>query len=251
MTWVLLGVLSITYMKAGIFTTTIDEIRDMGVQETRHFKLDFDPGTPFDFDAGQFVNLMIPATSEHALIKRPYSIASPPDWKGYLDLCWKRVNGGIATNYLWTLKTGDKVTVQGPLGRFTVRQPAAETMIFVSTGTGIAPFRSMIHNLLKHGTDREIWNIFGNRYEDDILYREEFEALAGQHKNFRNVFTVSRPKTWKGETQYVQFMLKKYIRDSKDKHIYICGLTNMINEVRQTALEMGFTKDQIFFEKYD
>ena len=238
-------------MKAGIFTTTIEQIADMGVQETRHFKLNFEPGTQFDFEAGQFVNIMIPPTGEHKLIKRPYSIASPPDWKGYLDLCWKKVNGGIATNYLWTLKTGDKIEIQGPLGRFTFRQPAAKTIIFVSTGTGIAPFRSMIHNLLKNGTNHEIWNIFGNRYEEDILYKEEFEELASKHKNFHNVFTISRPKTWKGETQYVQFMLKKYVLDPKDKHIYICGLTNMINDVQRTAFEMGFTKDQIFFEKYD
>ena len=238
-------------MKAGIFTTTIEKIADMGVQETRHFKLNFDAGTPFDFEAGQFINVMIPPSGEHKLIKRPYSIASPPDWKGYLDLCWKRINGGIATNYLWTLKTGDKVEIQGPLGRFTLKQPSAKTIVFISTGTGIAPFRSMFHNMLNKGAGCEIWNIFGNRYEEDILYKEEFEELAAKHKNFHNVFTVSRPKTWKGETQYVQFMLKKYMPDPKDKHIYICGLTNMINDVQKTAMEMGFTKDQIFFEKYD
>lgn len=238
-------------MKAGIFTTTIQEMRDLGIQETRHFRIAFDPGNIFDFDAGQFVNILVPETSEHKAVKRPYSIASPPAWKGVLDLCWKRIEGGIATNYLWTLHQGDNLIVQGPLGRFTVKQPLPQTIIFVSTGTGIAPFRSMIHTLLQNQTPCEIWNIFGNRYDEDILYREEFEALARDYKNFHNVFTVSRPKNWKGETQYVQFMLKKYIPDPKDKHVYICGLTNMIQEVQKTALEMGFAKDQIFFEKYD
>jgi NAD(P)H-flavin reductase len=238
-------------MRAGIFTTTIEKIVDMGVQETRHFKLAFDPGTFFEYDAGQFINIMIPETPEHKALKRPYSIASAPIWKGYLDLCWKRVKGGIATNYLWTLKEGDKLQIQGPLGRFTVRQPMASTLIYISTGTGIAPFRSMIHTLLDQKAACEIWNIFGNRFDEDILYKEEFEELAKKHPNYHNVFTVSRPKTWKGETQYVQFMLKKYIPNPKDKHIYICGLTSMINEVVATATEMGFTKEQIFFEKYD
>lgn len=223
----------------------------MGVQETRHFKLAFEPGTFFEYDAGQFINIMIPETPEHKALKRPYSIASAPIWKGYLDLCWKRVKGGIATNYLWTLKEGDKLQIQGPLGRFTVRQPMASTLIYISTGTGIAPFRSMIHTLLDQKAACEIWNIFGNRFDEDILYKEEFEELAKKHPNYHNVFTVSRPKAWKGETQYVQFMLKKYIPDPKDKHIYICGLTSMINEVVATATEMGFTKEQIFFEKYD
>lgn len=238
-------------MKAGIFTTTIEKIHDIGIQDTRHFKLVFEPGTVFDFDAGQFVNIIAPLNGK--TVKRPYSIDSPPAWKGFIDLCWKRVEGGLMTNHLWTLKEGDKLTVQGPLGRFTLKQPLPQTLIFVSTGTGIAPFRAMMHTLLEGTAAGEIWNIFGNRYEVDILYKEEFEALARGHKNFHNVFTVSRPKSadWKGETQYVQHMLKKYIPDPKDKHVYICGLTNMIMEVQKTALEMGFTKEQIFFEKYD
>jgi ferredoxin-NADP reductase len=238
-------------MKAGIFTTTIEKITDIGLQDTRNFKLAFNPEDHFDFDAGQFINLMVQPPGVEKLIKRPYSIASPPIWKGYMDLCWKRVDGGVVTNYLWTLKEGDKLQIQGPLGRFTVKEPMPKSIVYVSTGTGIAPFRSMIHTLLKNNTPVEIWNIFGNRFEEDILYKEEFETLAKEHNNFKNVFTVSRPKTWKGESQYVQFMLKKYISSPKDVHIYICGLTAMINAVVHTATEMGFTKEQIFYEKYD
>ena len=238
-------------MRAGIFTVNIEKIEDMGVQQTRHFKLAFDPGVEFDFDAGQFINILVPETSEHKPLKRPYSIASPPDWKGYLDLCWKRIEGGVATNYLWTLKEGDKLQIQGPLGRFTAREPLPKRLVYVSTGTGIAPFRSMIYNLLKKGAPVEIWNIFGNRFDEDILYKEEFEQWAKDFSNFQNVFTVSRPKNWKGENQYVQFMLKKYVPNPKDTQIYICGLTNMIMEVQKTALDLGYTKEQIIYEKYD
>lgn len=226
---------------------------DLGVQETRHFKLAFDPGTVFDFEAGQFLNILIPETSEHKALKRPYSIASPPIWKGFLDLCWKRVPGGIATNYLWTLKQGDKLQIQAPLGRFTLKQPLPKEIIFVSTGTGIAPFRAMIHVMLDQKADVKIWNIFGNRYVEDVLYKEEFEELERKHSNYKNIFTVSRPKPgqWNGETEYVQHMLKKHISGPADKVIYICGLTSMILEVQKMALEMGFTKEQIIFEKYD
>jgi len=237
-------------MSAGIFNTTIEKIVQQGV-DIRHFKLTFEPGADFQFKAGQFVNLFVQKQAEDKLIKRPYSIASPPCWKGFIDLTWKRVEGGFVTNYLWTLKEGDKIQVQGPLGRFTPKEPLPKTLIYVSTGTGIAPFRSMIHELLNQNAPCEIWNIFGNRYETEVLYKEEFEALAKKHSNFKNVFTVSRPKTWTGEKEYVQHMLKKYISDPKDKHIYICGLTNMINEVVKTATEMGFQKDQVFYEKYD
>ncbi len=238
-------------MRAGIFTTTIEEIQDMGIQDTRQFRLSFPPGVLFDFEAGQFLNILIKTPEK--VVKRSYSIASPPGWavQGRLDLCWKRVPGGFATGFLWTLKQGDKLEIQGPLGRFTLKQPLPKTIVYVSTGTGIAPFRSMIHDLLSKGEKLTIWNIFGNRFEEDVLYKEEFEDLAKKHPNLRNVFTVSRPKTWKGETEYVQHLLRKYIPVNKETSIFICGLSNMIKEVESTALEMGFSKDQIFFEKYD
>ena len=94
-------------------------------------------------------------------------------------------------------------------------------------------------------------NIFGNRYEDEILYQKEFEQMEKEHPNFRNIFTVSRPKTWKGESEYVQFVLKKHVKDHQDKHIYICGVKVMIDHVLEIAHEIGFQKEQIFYEKYD
>jgi len=237
-------------MRAGLFVTTIASIQDLGVQSTRHFKLAFAEGTHFEYDAGQFVNAMIP--TEVKVLKRPYSIASSPTWPGYIDMCWKKIPGGAATEHLWKLQIGDRLEIQGPLGRFTLKnKPVPKAYVFISTGTGIAPFRSMIHDMLERKENVQIWNIFGNRYEEDILYREEFEELARRHANLKNVFTVSRPTKWNGETDYVQYMLKKYVPNPDGVHIYICGLTNMIMEVEKTALEMGFTKQQIFYEKYD
>ena len=238
-------------MKAAIFMTTIDKMLNLGVQETRHFKLVFKPGAVFDFEPGQFVNAIVQSGEDPKVIKRPYSIASPPYEKGYIDLVWKRVEGGFMTNYFWKLKEGDELQIQGPLGRFGFKTPLAKRIVFVATGTGIAPFRAMIHQMFKDGTDREVWLIFGNRYETDILYDEEWKKLAAKHTNFHYVPTISRPKHWTGEKEYVQKLLPKYLKTPADTHLYICGLTNMITEVEKTAFEMGFTKEQIFFEKYD
>lgn len=238
-------------MKAGIFTTTLEKILDLGVQETRHFKLVFESETGFDFEAGQFVNALAPSGPDQKIIKRPYSIASPPFLNGYIDLVWKRVEGGFMTNYFWKLKEGDRLQIQGPLGRFCLKKPLPHRLVFVATGTGIAPFRSMIQQMFKEGTDRNIWLIFGNRYETDILYDEEWRGLASQHSNFHYLPTISRPQNWTGEREYVQKALAKTIPSPEDTHLYICGLTNMINEVQKTALEMGFAKDQVLFEKYD
>lgn len=237
-------------MKAVIFTSTIEKIKQLG-KDTRHFHLKIPSDVVFDFRAGQFVNFMLDLPGQPKTIKRPYSIASPPSWKGSIDIVWKKVTGGLVTPHLWDLKEGDTLKTQGPLGVFGLKQPMPRAIIFISTGTGIAPFRAMMHELALSNAPCEVWNIFGNRYEDEILYKEEFETLAKKYPRLHNVFTVSRPQTWKGENQYVQHLLKKYITDPKDKHIYICGLVKMIEEVKQTALAMGFEANQIFFEKYD
>lgn len=236
-------------MRAGIFTTTIEKMRNMGISDCRHFTLRFAPGALFEFDAGQFLNILIPHPEKP--FKRPYSIASSPTWKGTLDLCWKKIPGGAATEYLWSLKEGDTLQIQAPLGRFTLKEPYPKKIIFVSTGTGIAPFRAMMHDLVERNINIEIMNIFGNRYEEDILYQEEFEKLARTNHRVTNIFTVSRPVKWKGETEYVQAVLKKNATFSKDTQIHICGLSAMIAEVENVAKEMGFTKEQIIYEKYD
>lgn len=238
-------------MRAGIFNAQIASVVTLGVQDTRHFKLAFPPETVFEFEPGQFVNIIAQPPSSEKPVKRPYSIASPPHEKGSIDLVWKRVEGGLMTNHLWTLKEGDKLTVQGPLGRFGFKKPLAKRLVFVATGTGIAPFRSMIHQMFKEGTSREVWLLFGNRYETDILYDNEWRKLVQAHSNFHYVPTVSRSKQWSGETVYVQHLLRKHIPSPAETHLYICGLTNMINEVQKTALEIGFAKEQVLFEKYD
>ena len=226
-------------MRAGIFTTRIEKILDLGVQETRHFKLVFEPGTEFDFDPGQFVNAMAMDSQGQKIIKRPYSIASPPYEKGSIDLVWKRVEGGFMTNYFWTLKEGDSLQIQGPLGRFGLnKEPLPQRLIFVATGTGIAPFRSILFQMFKEGTERGVWLIFGNRYETDILYDEAWQDLAKKHSNFHYLPTVSRPKHWTGERDYVQKLLPKHFSSPDNAQIYICGLTDMIQAVQSTDLEM-------------
>lgn len=208
-------------MKAGIFNTTIEKIIDLGVQDTRHFKLVFESGVAFDFEAGQFVNALASSDPDPKIIKRPYSIASPPYQKGYIDLVWKRVEGGFMTNYFWKLRERDQLQIQGPLGRFGLKQPVPPRLVFVATGTGIAPFRSMILQLFKQGTDRDVWLLFGNRYETDILYDEEWKDLAGRHPNFHYLPTISRPQHWTGEKEYVQKLLVKSIRSPENAHLYI------------------------------
>ena len=245
------------------FDVTLTKIVDFG-NETRHFELNFDPGKRMRFMAGQFVVVICP--KEGKVIRRAYSIASEPEKQDRVELVVKLVQGGAVTNWFWSLKEGDRFKVQAPFGKFVLPEPIDFDLVFAATGTGIAPFRSMIRHLLPAGfcaearggassgagRQRRIWLLFGSRFEKMIPYEEEWLELARRYSHFTYLPTLSRPgPDWKGETGYVQTKIAKFFSDPAGKRVYICGLNEMIQAVQEACLAQGFTKGQIAYEKYD
>ncbi len=231
-------------------TTRLEKIFEL-TPTVRTFRLRFPEGIWAPFQAGQFASLHIPTPEK--VLRKPYSICSAPHEKGYIDLCIKLVEGGKATNWFWERKVGDPVVITIPYGGFVLKEPFDHDFVFVATGTGLTPLRSMILTLYHDRlipAQRECWLIFGVRHEDEILYDDEWKRLAGQHKNFHYVPTISRPKGWRGEVGYVQDKLKKFITEPEGKQIYICGLIPMIEAVQRAAKEIGFDEKQVHFEKY-
>ena len=216
----------------------------------RTFRLAFSEGTWIPFKAGQFCMIHVPKEGDPKPLKKAYSICSAPFEEGYIDLCIKLVEGGYTTNWFWTLKEGDEVTLTIPYGGFLIHEPIDYNFIFIATGTGLTPLRSMIKSLLHEGCKKQMMLIFGVRYENEILYEEEFRQLEKKYPNFRFIPTISRPKNWTGEKGYVQEQLKKHVTDPKGKQIYVCGLVPMIEAVQKAAAEIGFNPKQVHFEKY-
>jgi len=230
------------------FETTLESFRELS-SDTKHFV--FGHTHPdFTFKAGQFI--MTHAMNGPKEEKRPYSIASPPSLKGKIELCLNRVEEGFMSNYLCDLKEGETLPIDGPYGKFVLQEPIEKGVMFVGTGTGIAPFRSMIYDLLDSGKaeGKEIWLVFGIRYETNILYESEWKALASKYSNFHYIQTISRPQTWTGEKGYVQEKIRKFIPDPSGLVVYICGLTPMVEAVQTTCMELGLSKEKIHFEKY-
>lgn len=228
-------------------TTRLEKIFHL-TDTVKTFRLQFPQGKWIPFRAGQFCMVHLP--KEGKIMKKPYSICSAPFEEGYLDLCIKLVEGGYATNWFWKLKEGTEIPVTIPYGGFLIKEPIDYDFVFVATGTGVAPLRSMIKTLLREGCRRQMLLIFGVRYENEILYEEEFRQMEKECKNFIFIPTISRPKNWTGEVGYVQEKLKKYVTDPKGKQIYVCGLVPMIEAVQAAATEIGFDKKSVHFEKY-
>ena len=225
--------------------------------QTKHLEFEVANEPRFDFIPGQFVSMLAP--KEGKTITRAYSIASSPR-DHHMDICLNRVPGGFFSNLLCDLSPGQELTFHGPHGLFVLRNPFRDCF-FIATGTGIAPMRAFVQWLFaspERHDGRNVWLVYGTRYEKDIYYREYFEQVARENANFHYLITLSRPEeTWRGERGYVQEHVKK-ILESRPAELrtqmdaYICGLNDMVSAIRKLLMEeFGWEKKSIIFERYD
>lgn len=220
--------------------------------EVHHFEFEVPGVEHLQFTPGQFISVVEQKGEKE--ITRAYSIASPRAGNRF-ELCLNRVPEGLVSSWLFQLKPGDEVDMHEPLGYFTLRHPGRRA-VFVATGTGIAPFRSMLLDHLPR-TQPCITLLFGVRHEKGLLYREELERLAEQYPSFRFLPTVTRPTaTWQGRTGRVQTHLDEALalrapNEMSNVDVYICGLREMVDGVRSELKARGFDRKQIIYEKYD
>lgn len=227
----------------------------------RHLTFERVDGAPFDFAPGQWINLVLPIAAGE--IKRSYSIASPPGPPSF-ELAVTRVEGGPGSGYLHDLPVGATLRAIGPHGLFTRPGDDPAPALFVATGTGVAPFRSMLGAAMRASAEvpprgtRHLWLLFGARFEEDILYRDEFEALAAAHPEVRYAVTLSRPgEGWAGRRGYVQLHVAELLAALADAsgeppHVHICGLDRMVSTVKDLCRkDLGVDRKRVHVERYD
>lgn len=214
----------------------------------RHFVFEAREAPKLDFVPGQFVSFSDIVDGKE--ITRAYSIASAPSETNQFELCLNRVDDGAFSPHLFDLAPGDSVEMRQPLGLFVLRQPPRDT-VMVATGTGIAPFRSMLRAYLSENSPA-FTLLFGVRHESHLLYRGEFDEMARRFANFRFLPTLTRPGPhWNGRVGRVQAHLAEATGDRRDIDVFLCGLKPMVDDVRLILKNMGFDRKQIRYEKYD
>lgn len=229
-------------------------VRSVPLSElTKH--LDFEmSGVPrFGFVPGQWLSFRR-RTTDGEEITRAYSIASAPSEDNRFALCLNRVQDGFMSNSLCSMEEGGEIACEGPFGNFILRPPPMDTML-VATGTGVAPFRSMLHwalaDPLRH-EGRHFWLLFGSREERDIYYHDEFLQLAAAHPNFHYLPTLSRGgPAWHGLRGHVQEHLAGIVQGRTGLRAYVCGLKDMVAASRDLLLQLGLDRRSILYEKYD
>jgi ferredoxin-NADP reductase len=220
--------------------------REIG-PNTRHFEFETQDWNAA-FVPGQFVSLTQKIGEDD--ITRAYSIASPPDG-GRFALCANLVPEGHFSPFLFSLHPGEEIHFKGPYGAFILRRPVSDS-ILVATGTGIAPFRSMLHAKLAENADRRFTLIFGVRHEEGLLYHDEWVAMEREFPNFEYRPTLTRPtKEWTGLQGRVHQHVLEALGERRDVDVYICGLREMVDELRVRLKETGLDRKRMIYEKYD
>jgi len=206
------------------------------------------------FSAGQYISIEVTEIKDGVSRRnnRPYSIASPPEEKEVIQLCVNLIVGGPGSTYLYHLRSGEDIDFLYPLGFFTLNEAGQSDLLFVATGTGIAPLRSMIHHLFNEGSRQKMTLYWGLRSERDLYYQEEFRALAENHSNFRFVQTLSQPTNgWNGPRGRVTHLLRGGTEPAVENlEAYLCGNGEMIKEVRQILVDKGMNRKRIHQEKF-
>jgi NAD(P)H-flavin reductase len=200
------------------------------------------------FTAGQFIALKVTGGQI-----RDYSIASSPGENKHFDLLIDVSGKGIGATYLQNLKPGEEIEFLAPLGNFIFKcDDPAEKLLFVATGSGIAPFRSIIEDVLKNKKEqRPVYLYWGMRHREDLFLMEEFERLTGDYPNFKYKICLSKPdEQWQGEKGHVTENVAEDFDDFSNFSAYLCGNKQMIEEVTEMLKSKGLSGERCYHEMF-
>lgn len=223
-----------------------------------YFVVRFD-GEPTPFEPGQYMTIGVMVNGR--IVQRPYSVASPPSRAGDgYEMYVRLVQGGTFTPLLWRLPVGGRLRMIGPKGKFVLEPEDDRIHLFISSGTGNAPFVAMMRQALLDGNPRRAVFLNGVSYEPDLGYRALLEAWqsSGEYP-VTYVPTVSRPTHpsnagWTGRVGRVESIVAPVCAElgltAENTVAYLCGNPDMILSAEATLLDLGFPEASVKKELY-
>jgi ferredoxin--NADP+ reductase len=238
-----------------------------------------------DFDAGQYSLLGLPGSAPRCadcdpdekppdpskLILRAYSVASSSLGREHLEFYISLVKSGELTPRLFNLKIGDRLWLSTHFsGIFTLSEvPEKFSVVLIATGTGVAPYMSMIRTEASEGVRHRFAVIHGARHSWDLGYHSQLTTLSELSRNFTYIPIISEPREevvpWKGRAGLVQKIWTDGVLDRfwgfhptpEDTRIFLCGNPNMISDMIELLGGEGFREHtekspgHIHLERYD
>lgn len=236
------------------FRVTAEKLRDLtpDIREIQFGVLAPEEG--IKFKPGQYVQLQIP---KYELTKEPeyraYSISSSAEDHDRIELIIGKVYGGAVSTYVHDyLKEGEELVMNGPYGEFYLRDSESD-ILMIATGTGLAPIKSMLHQMESEQIERKATLFFGARTRKDLLYHDRLKEFEKTIPNFTYIPTLSRPTDedhWEGETGRVTTLIEKNISQDAQVDVYMCGSPAMVDSCEALLAEKGIPKDRLFYDKF-
>jgi CDP-4-dehydro-6-deoxyglucose reductase len=203
------------------------------------------PGVALNFIPGQYIDIIGPGG-----IRRSYSLANAPRADNTLDLHIKALDNGAMSQYWFNQSAKDDLLrLHGPQGTFFLRTIAKRDLIFLATGTGLAPVKAMLEALPSLAADqqpRSITVMWGGRYEHDLYF--DMAALPNIQKY---IPVLSRADaTWEGERGYIQDALLRQTSDLRNGVVYACGSDTMINSAKSALMTAGLPSQHFYSDAF-
>lgn len=214
--------------------------------DTRTFRFELPVDATLDMQPGDF--LYVHATLDGKAVKRAYTPSSLPGTTGYFDLTVKRYDTGVVSKYLHDQRIGDPVLMSGPNTGGHWTDGMAKRVGFVAGGTGITPMISIIRWILAKKIDAELFLLFANKTESDIIFRQEWERHVRECPTFHCHHVLEQPPPgWSGGTGRITAnMLQQHLPPpSPDTCIFLCGPPPMVDTLEITLKELGYPEHAI------
>ena len=202
------------------------------------------PNSNFNFNSGQYVNII------KGNLTRSYSIANCSDHKNQLEFFIKNYENGLMSEYFFKeAKINDLLRLEGPIGTFFLRESSFKNIIFLATGTGVAPIKSILEGLDKFHEqyqNKNFWVIVGARYQEDLFWEPNLKNL-----NIKYIPVLSRQVNgWNGAKGYVQNIVLKQQIDLENTQVYACGSDNMIKSAKELFLKNSLKENSFFSDAF-
>jgi len=204
------------------------------------------------FSPGQYMIFHVPGIDQ--VIRRSYSISSPPSDKTHFEICVRAVSGGFCSNFIHRLRPGDCMQVEGPYGDFRLHDGSQRDLLMIATGTGIAPIKSMLLSLLGQAGRRRIRLFFGLRNVSDLFYTKMLSDMRERHPWFEPTIILSQPDParWLGLRGRVTDLIREQVSLDEASHTdaYLCGGRPMIEDAKRLLIQKGMSVEQIRHENF-
>lgn len=205
--------------------------------------------TTIAFKAGQYVDLLVPGTTEW----RSYSMANQPSRRGDIELMIKLMPSGLFSSYVVDrLKVGECLTLQGPYGNFHLRD-TGKPALFIAGGSGMGPILALLRDMAERKDTRPVAYFYGARARRDLFHLDELQEFTQRLPQFRFIPALSEPlpqDEWTGEVGLITEVVQRQVPHLAGMEAYLCGPTAMIDAAIAFLTKGGMNQNDIFYDKF-